>query len=164
MSLLRSCAVDIVDVHDVTSLAASHDISLGLAALNVVDSHGVADELGRSCWSDLDLRQIVIWVQRIISLSRGLELDNLGSGSMNIIGRQVCLVLVQTHMEGTWSRAVDVPVLVGEFLLVGLLRAMKLGDSTYFRYKEVIDLLSESVLRSIHCNCFGSNGHRALDS
>jgi len=130
MSLLGSCASDIVNFHWITSGSSGHDVRLGPALLDIINLHRITDEFRGSGWPHLDLRNIVTGIQRVISLSLRLELNDLWLSSIQILRLQVCLLLDETDMKGTRSRPVNIPVRVSELLFVDLLRAMKLGNRT----------------------------------
>ena len=130
VSLLSSSSSNIINFQDITGDSALHGISLGSSLINVVDVHGVADELGRGGRTHLDLRDVVLRVQRVIGLSLGLELDDLRMSKRQILRSEICLILVEADMKGSWSRPINIPVGIGELRLVNLLGAMKLGDST----------------------------------
>lgn len=121
---------DVVKSHWVARLPTRHYVSPGPCLVDVVDFHGVSEELGRRGWPDFNLWQVVIWVQRIVSLSFRLELDNLRCSSTNVICLKVRLFLVEADVEGARARSVDVPVLVHELGLVHLLRAVQFWGST----------------------------------
>jgi hypothetical protein len=131
--LLSLSALDVVKPHGVTCLAASHDVGPGPAPVDVVDVHGIADELRRGSRTHLNLGNVVLWVQRVVALPLRLEFDDLRGCSVDITRRQVGLVLVETNVEGARARTVNVPVLVRELLLLDLLASVKLGGSTFNR-------------------------------
>ena len=126
---LGACSLDVVKLHDVASGAASHGISLGPGLVDIVDVHGVADVLGWRGLANLDLGQVVGGIQRIVTLSVRLELDDLGGGAADVVRLQVGLLLVEADVEGAGARPVDVPVRVDELRLVDLLGAVQLGSS-----------------------------------
>lgn len=53
---------DVVEAHWVTRFPTSHHVGLGLALVDIIDGHGVTDELGGRRWPDLDLLQVVVRV------------------------------------------------------------------------------------------------------
>ena len=130
VSLLSSSSSNIINFQDITGDSTLHGVSFGSGLIDVVDVHGVADELGRGGRTHLDLRDVVLWVQRVIGLSLGLELDDLRMSKRQILRSEICLILVEANMKGSWSRPINIPVGIGELRLVNLLGAMKLGDST----------------------------------
>lgn len=77
------------------------------------------------------MRQLVARIQRIYSLTVGLELNALGLALINIIGTQVGRWLVQGHVELSWARPIDVPVLISELRLVDNARAMNFRFSSF---------------------------------
>ena len=129
--LLSPCSSNIIDLHWVTSGSTLHNIGLRPALVDIVDGHCVANEFGGSSWAHLHLRNHVRGIQRVISLPLRLELDDLGLGTLQILRPQIGLLLNKADMEGARARSVNIPVRVGELLLVNLFRAVKLGYRTY---------------------------------
>jgi len=93
-------AWDVIEAHGVASLPSCHHVSFGLALVDIVDGHGVTDEFGRRCRSDLNLWYVVVRVKGIVALSLGLELDNLRRSSRDVISLHVGLLLVEADVEG----------------------------------------------------------------
>ena len=130
MSLLGACARNVVHFHDITCHSTLHRVSLGSRLVDIVNIHGVANELGRGGREYFDLRNVISWVQWVISISFGLEFDDLGRGKWQVVCLKIGLVLVETDVKSSWTRSVDIPIRIGELLLVNFLGAMKLWDST----------------------------------
>ena len=121
VSLLGARPCDIVQFHWVTRWPPRHNVGLGSALVDVVDGHGVSDELGRGGGSHLDLRDLVCGIQGVVTLSLGLEFDDLGLSSCKVISLEICFFLDQTNVKSTRARPINVPVRVGELRLVHLL-------------------------------------------
>jgi len=77
------------------------------------------------------VRQLVARIQRIYSLTVGLELNALGLALINIIGAQVGSRLVQGHVKLSRARSIDIPVLISELRLVDNARAMNFRLSSF---------------------------------
>ena len=99
MSLISTSAFNVIHFHNVSSDAASHRVCPRLGLVNVIDLHGVADELWWGHWPHLNVRKIVIWVQRVVTSSRRLEFDNLGSSAKDVSCFEVGLLLVESNVE-----------------------------------------------------------------
>ena len=110
MSHLCLRALNVICFHDIASGTTLHSISLRPASLNIIDCHGITDELWRSCRSDFDLSQLVVRIKRVISLSFGLELNDLWRSAPNVLSSQVSLIFVEVDMECARARPVDIPV------------------------------------------------------
>ena len=126
---LGASSLDVVKLHDIASGAAGHGVSLGPRLVDIVDVHGVADVLRGCGLANLNLGQVVGGIQRIVTLSLRLELDDLRGGTADVVRLQVGLPLVEADVEGSGARPVDVPVCVDELRLVDLLGAVELGSS-----------------------------------
>ena len=79
--MLSFRASNVIGFHDIACGTTLHGIGLRPATLDIIDGHGVTDELRWSCWANLDLSQLIIGVQGVISLPLGLELDDLRGGA-----------------------------------------------------------------------------------
>ena len=79
MSHLCFSALNIISFHDIANGTTLHSISLRPASVDIIDSHGVTDELGWSSGANFDLSKSIVGVQWVISLPLGLELDDLRS-------------------------------------------------------------------------------------
>ena len=110
MSLLCLRALNVFSLHDITCGATLHGIGLRPAFVDVIDGHGVADELRWSCRANLNFSQPVIGIQRVISLPLGLELDDLRCGALDVLSVQVCLILIEVDVECTRARPINIPV------------------------------------------------------
>ena len=110
MSLLGTSPGDIIQFHWITRWSACHDVSFRPALVNVVNGHGVTDKLGRGGWAHLHLGNFIGGIQRVIALSLGLELDDLGLGPFKVSSPQVGLILDESDVQSAWTRSVDVPV------------------------------------------------------
>ena len=130
MSLLGACARNVVHFHDIARRSTFHCVRLGPRLFDIVNIHGVTNELGRSGRAYFDLRDSIVGVQWVVSSSFGLELDDLGSSKWQIVCLKIGLVLVEADVKSSWTRPVDIPVRIGELLLVDFLGAVKLRDST----------------------------------
>ena len=105
-------AVNVINFHCFTRGSTCHRIHLRPTSVDIVDVHLVSDESRRCCRSDFNFRNLVVWIQGIISLSFRLKLDNLGSCPLYVVSFQVCFRFVKSYMECARARSVDVPVLV----------------------------------------------------
>ena len=94
MSSLCLGTFDVFDFHHISCQNLVEFVGFWTGMLEVIDIHCVSDELRRGCWSDLDLRKVIFWVLRVISLSLRLELNTLGLGTANITRQQVSFLLV----------------------------------------------------------------------
>ena len=137
MPHLCSSALNVINFHDITSWTTLHSISLRLTSVNIINRHGITDELGRGCRADFDFSQLIVGVQWVISLPLGLELNDLRSGARDILSCQVGLILVEVNMECSRARSVNIPVWISELLFLGLFGAMEFGYGTYARYKKL---------------------------
>ncbi len=95
----------------------------------------VSHKLRRRNGALLDLLKRVLGVQRVIRLSRTIELDALWHGSLNIIRLIVVLRLVQADVQIAGPRPLDIPVLVSELRFLHLLRPMQLRRRPYTQSK-----------------------------
>ena len=84
------------------------------------------------------MRQVILRIQRIATLTLGVDSATAGQsakktwlGSLNILTLKVSLRLVETNVQLSWARSLNVPVLVGKFRFFYSFGAMKLGRSTY---------------------------------
>ena len=123
-------ASNVINCHHISSFTSSHGVSLGLALVDIVDVHGVANELGRGDRAYLNFRKLVAGVQRVVALTRGLELVNVGLGTLDVGRPEVGLLLVEADVEGTGARSVNVPIAVRKLLFLRLLGAVQFGSST----------------------------------
>ena len=121
VSLLGARPRDIVQFHWVARRPPRHNVGLGSALVDVIDGHGVSDELGRGGRPHLDLRDLVCGIQGVVTLPLGLEFDDLGLSSSKVICLEICFFLDQTNVKGTWTRPINIPVRVRELRLVHLL-------------------------------------------
>lgn len=103
MSGLGLSPLDVVDLEDVASHAACHHICLRLSLVNIIDAHGVSYELWRGGWPHLNFRELISRVQRVITLALGLELDNLGGCSADVVCLEIRLLLIQTNVKSSRS-------------------------------------------------------------
>lgn len=118
---LSARALDIIKLHDIASGASGHRVSLRPRLINIIDDHGIANELRRSRWACLNLGQVVDGVQRVIGLALRLELDNLRGSSTDIVSPQVSFLLVQSNVEGARARSVNIPVRIDVLSFVNFL-------------------------------------------
>ena len=69
MSLLSFSACNVINFHDIAGSATSHGVGLGLGLLDIIDLHGITDELRRSDRASLDIRKLIGRVQRVVGSS-----------------------------------------------------------------------------------------------
>ena len=124
MSLLRASPRNIIEFHRVARRPTGHDVSFRSALVNVIDRHGVADELGWGGWTLLHLRNPIGGIQGVIALSLGLELDDLGLGPVKVLSPEISLFLDKSNVQRAGARSINIPVRIRELLLVHLLGAM----------------------------------------
>ena len=110
MSHLSFSARNIISFHDIASGTTLHSISLGPAPVDIIDCHGVTDELGWCRGANFDLSQPIVRVKRVISLPLGLELNDLRGSSLDVPSIQISLILVEVDMECARARPINIPV------------------------------------------------------
>ena len=121
MSLLSACACNVIDFHHVTSFSASHNVSLGSCLVDIIDIHSITNKLRRRSWANFNLWKLVVRVQWVVTGSLRLEFNDLWGGERQVTRLEVSLIFVESNVEGTRSRSIDIPVIVSELLLVNFL-------------------------------------------
>jgi len=135
--ILRLRAINVGNLHDGSGLIVS--LFLGFWAFNVLMGDCVSYELWRRNRPGHNMGQIVLWIQRIIVMSRPCELDTVRRRLLNVEISQVILRLVQSNVQSSGCRSLDVPVLVAVFRSVLELARSKLpglgswGQVSYLR-------------------------------
>ena len=110
VSHLSFSARNIISFHDIASGTTLHSISLGPTSLNIIDCHGVTDELGRCRRANFDISQLIVRIKRVISLPLGLELNDLRCSTLDVPSIQISLILIEVNMECTRARPINIPV------------------------------------------------------
>ena len=68
MPHLCSSALNVINFHDIASWTTLHSISLRLTSVNIINRHGITDELGWSSGADFNFSKLIVGVQWVISL------------------------------------------------------------------------------------------------
>ena len=99
MSLISTSALNVINFHNVSSDASSHRVCPRLGLVDVIDLHGVANELWWGHRPHFNVRKIVSWVQRVVTSSLRLEFDNLGSSAADVSSFEISLFFVETNVK-----------------------------------------------------------------